>query len=550
LLFSWDKSERKMEQVGAGPPSPESATFVLEEKRRLSDSVIWRLQRDFYGQKGEEAWLTGRTPYYVTSNTFIANAYARVVAGFLRDCAGASSNLGPLDRKAPVYILEVASGSGKFGLLFLKKLLALKQRIPLLAGLNFRFVMTDLVPANLKAWQSRDRFRPFLEAGVLDFATFDLERDEKITLAHSGETLSVGTLRNPLAVIANYAFDTTAQDAFWIKGGALAESLVTTASTQKEKDGLPDPETLKRISTRYEQRPVEDDYYDDEAMNRILAAYRTRLGDTSFLFPIGALKGIRTLMAMASGRLLLLSGDKGYTHEDELTVRSDPQMALHGGFSMMVNYHAIGLYFRERGGLALHSSSRDKRLKVSAFLTGAPEAMLAETRSAFHQAIDGFGPCEYFTLVTGLRKELPAPSLDVLLGLLRIGEGDPHLISLFSVPLAEQAKKAPDPVRRELVRVLEQAWDYFYPMDHDLPFELGRIYSGLERPLDALRCYLESLRLYKEHPATLFNAGLCLYRLQRPQEALTLMERALKVEEGYGPAREWRIRLQSELAGR
>jgi tetratricopeptide (TPR) repeat protein len=539
-----------MEQVGAGPPKPESATFVLEEKKRLSNSLIWRLQRDFYGQKGEEAWLTGRTPFYVTSNAFIASAYARVIAGFLRDCAGAKSDLGPLDPKAPVYILEVAAGSGKFGFLFLKKLLALKQRIPLLAGLNFRYVMTDLVPANLKAWRSRERFRPFLEAGVLDFATFDLERDEKITLTHSGETLSAETLRNPLAVIANYAFDTTVQDAFWIKGGALQESLVTTASTRKEQEGLPDPETLKRVSTRYEQRPVEDDYYEDEAMNRILAAYRTRLGDTSFLFPIGALKGIRTLMAMASGRLLLLSGDKGYTHEDELTVRSDPQMALHGGFSMMVNYHAIGLYFRERGGLALHSSSRDKRLKVSAFLTGAPEAMLAETRSAFHQAIDGFGPCEYFTLVTGLRKELPAPSLDVLLGLLRIGEGDPHLISLFSVPLADHAKKAPDPVRREVVRVLEQAWDYFYPMDHDLPFELGRIYSALERPLDALRCYLESLRLYKEHPATLFNAGLCLYRLQRPQEALTLMERALKVEEGYGPAREWRIRLQSELAGR
>src|SRR5713226_795118 len=123
LLFSWDRSEPTMEQVGAGPPAPESTTFVLEEKRRLSDSLIWRLQRDFYSQKGEEAWLTGRTPYYVTSNAFIANAYARVIAGFLRDCAGATSNLGPLDPKAPVYILEVASGSGKFGFLFLKKLL-------------------------------------------------------------------------------------------------------------------------------------------------------------------------------------------------------------------------------------------------------------------------------------------------------------------------------------------------------------------------------------------------------------------------------------------
>jgi hypothetical protein len=539
-----------MEQVGAGPPAPESATFVLEEKKRLSESLIWRLQRDFYGQKGEEAWTTGRTPYYVTSNAFIANAYARVIAGFLRDCVRASSFLGPLDPKAPVYILEVAAGSGKFGFLFLKKLLALKQRIPLLAGLNVRYVMTDLVPANLEAWRARDRFRPFVEAGVLDFATFDLERDDKITLTHSGETLSAGTLRNPLAVVANYAFDTTAQDAFWIKEGALQESLVTTASTRKEKDGLPDPETLKRVSTRYEQRPVEDDYYEDDVFNRILAAYRTRLGDTSFLFPIGALKGIRNLMAMASGRMLLLSGDKGYTHEDELTVRADPQMALHGGFSMMVNYHAVGLYFRERGGLALHSSSRNKSLKVSAFLSGAPEALFAETRSAFHQAIDGFGPCEYYTLVTGIRKELPAPSLDVILGLLRVGEGDPHLVSLFAIPLADQAKKAPDPVRRELVRALEQAWDHFYPMDHDLPFELGRIYSALERPLDALRCYLESLRLYREHPATLFNAGLCLYRLQRPQEALRLMERALAVQEGYGPAREWRIRLQSELAGR
>jgi tetratricopeptide (TPR) repeat protein len=538
-----------MEQVGTGPPAAEKATFILEEKRRLSNSLIWGLQRDFYGKKAEKAWLTDKTPYYVTSNTLIAKAYARVIAGFLRDCAAATPPFGPLDPKAPVYILEVAGGSGKFGFLFLKKLLALKKEIPELAGLNLRYVMTDLVPANLEAWRSRDRFRPFLEAGVLDFATFDLERDQKITLLQSGETLAPGALKNPLAVVANYAFDTTTHDAFWVKGGTLQEGLVTTASTQPEEEGFPDPEVLKRIRTRYEQRPVEGDYYEDAAMNRVLAAYRTRLGDSSFLFPIGAVKGMKSLSALANGRVLLLSADKGYTHEDELIIRGEPQMALHGGFSMMVNYHALGLYFRERGGLAFHSSSRDKRLKVSTFLMGAPEATFAETRSAFREAIDGFGPCEYFALVTAIRKELPAPSLDVLLGLFRLGEGDPHLISLFAGPLAEQAKKAPEAVQRELVRVLEQAWDLFYPMDHDLPFEIGRVYSSLERPLDALRFYLESVKLYKEHPATLFNAGLCLYRLQRPREALALMERALVLEGGYGPAREWRIRLQNELAG-
>jgi tetratricopeptide (TPR) repeat protein len=428
-------------------------------------------------------------------------------------------------------------------------LLALRKKVPQLADIPVRYVMTDLVPANLEAWRARDRFRPFLDAGLLDFALFDLERDDKITLLHSKETLSPETLRNPLAVMANYTFDTTTQDAFWVKGGKLQESLVTTASTQKEPDGLTDPEMLKRVSTRYEQKPVDGDYYEDAAMNRVLAAYRTRLGDTSFLFPIGALKAIRNLLTMARGRMLLLSGDKGYTHEDELVFRGDPQIALHGGFSMMVNYHAIGLYFRERGGTALHSSSRDKRLKVSTFLMGAPEARFAETRAAFSAAIDGFGPCDYFALVTATRKEIATPSLDVLMGLIRLGEGDPHLISLFSLALTEHAKKAPDPVRRELGQALAQAWDHFYPMDHDLPFELGRIYGSLDRPVDALRFYLESVKLYKEHPATLFNAGLCLYRLQRPKEALALMERALSLEEGYGPAREWKIRLQSELAG-
>ena len=45
------------------------------------------------------------------------------------------------------------------------------------------------------------------------------------------------------------------------------------------------------------------------------------------------------------GRLLLLSGDKGTCHEELLHGREEPGMAIHGSFSMMVNYHAIGQFF-------------------------------------------------------------------------------------------------------------------------------------------------------------------------------------------------------------
>jgi hypothetical protein len=535
-----------VEQATSKAPDSEPAGVPLETNERLSDSLVWRLQRESYSRRGEKAWLTDQVPYYVTSNTFIAGACARVVLGHLRDRAAAAA----LDFEAPSYVVELAGGSGQFGFLFLKKLLACVREIPALARLRLRYVMTDLAPANVEAWRSRDSLKPFVEAGLLDFATFDLERDTQITLVHSGETLSAGSLRNPLSVIAHYTFDTTAQDVFWVREGALHEGLVTTLSSREEPD-LTEPELLARLTTRYEQRPARSDYYDDEALNRVLAGYRSRLGNTSFLFPIGALKGIRSLMALAGGRLLLLSGDKGYTHEAELVARGDPELTLHGGqcFSMMVNYHAIGLYFRERGGRALHAGTRDRRLKVSAFLLGGGEDAFPETESAFGREIDGFGPCEYYALAAGIRKQLPAAPLDVILALVKLGGWDPHLVFHFAGPLAEQAKSASETLRHELVRALEKCWEHFYPMDLDLPFELGRIYAALDRPTDALRFYLESLKRYHEHPATLFNVGLCLYRLQRPREALAFMERALGLNEGYAPAREWRVRIQGELAG-
>ncbi len=539
-----------MEQHEAGPRQTEDATFVLERGKRLSDSLVWGLQRSFYSRRGEQAWLTDRIPYYITSNPFIARAYVQVVLGWHQDCAAAEAPAGPLDRSAPLYTLELAAGSGRFAFLFLKKLQQLLREPPAFDGPPVCYVMSDLAPANVAAWRANERLKPFVEAGLLDFAVFDLERDRELELLHSGRTLSAATLRNPLAVVANYTFDTTAQDVFWVKEGVLQEGLVTVASSRRE-ESLADPEVLQRVSTRYELRPARRDYYEDEAMNRVLAGYAGRLGDTSFVFPVGALKGINNLISLSGGRLLLLSGDKGYSHEDELVGRGDPQLTLHAGqcFSMMVNYHAIGLYFRERGGFARHTATRDKRLKVSAFQLGGSEPEFLRTGSAFRQALAGFGPCEYYALVAAVRKELKAPSLDLMLALLKLADWDPHLLHDFAASLAEQVKKAPPGLRQELVQGLQKGAELFYPMDQDLPFELGRLYAALDRPADALRCYLESLRLYKDHPATLFNAGLCFYRLQRPREALELMEKALQLKEGYAPAREWRLRIQGELSG-
>ena len=83
---------------------------------RLLDSIIWKYQREFYEKLNIKAWRDAIVPNFVTSNSFIANCYARVIVRYIKDCAAN----GMIDPSKPVYIVEVGAGSGKFGYLLAK----------------------------------------------------------------------------------------------------------------------------------------------------------------------------------------------------------------------------------------------------------------------------------------------------------------------------------------------------------------------------------------------------------------------------------------------
>src|SRR6185503_15652175 len=49
---------------------------VIEEGVPLARSLLWQLQRAYYEGQGIAAWSAGQVPQYVTTNPFIADAYA------------------------------------------------------------------------------------------------------------------------------------------------------------------------------------------------------------------------------------------------------------------------------------------------------------------------------------------------------------------------------------------------------------------------------------------------------------------------------------------
>jgi hypothetical protein len=525
-------------------PEPPEARVTLEQDRRLSDSLIWPLQREFYRRRGTAAWTSGELPWYVTSNSFIARAYARMVVGWLRDLLAT----GGIDRARPLYVLELAAGSGHFAFLFLKKLQAIREELPAVAAIDVRYVMTDLPEANVAAWRANERFGPFLESGRLDFAVFDLEQDTEVHLMRSGDALSPGSVANPVAVIANYAFDSTRQDLFFVKDGTLHEGLVTTLSSQPEPDPA-DPGVLGRLTTRYSQRPATAGYYGEPALDATLEEYRDRLGDTAVLVPIGAIRCLDHLARLSDGRLLLVSADKGVTGVEEIVRQAEPHRVRHGDcFSMDVNFHALGRYVAARGGHALFPL-RDRNLKTTAFLLGGPAEAFPESRLAFRESLESFSPFDYHRVSSGIRKDYAEPPLEFILSLLKLGDWDYQFLVRYAPVIAREAAQATEGVKWELRRALDAVWDNFYPMGVDVAFEIGRILAAMHLPLDALRYYKESLRIAGAHHATFYNMGLCLYHLQQPAEALRFMDRSLALKPDYPRAREWRNRLRAETGG-
>lgn len=512
-----------MSDAPSPPPAP-GPEYLVESRRRLSECIVWRLQREFYTRAGPQAWKPKGVPSFVTNNAFIARAYARMAVALMRDLL----RTGQLDPAEPLNVIELGGGAGRFAYLFLRALRDERAMLPELSQVPVRYVLTDLVQSNLEQARAHERLRRFVDQGTLDVARFDLEEDVALRLDVSGERISAGTLRNPSLVIANYAFDTIRHDVYRVRSGLLQEALVSTYSTQPES-ALDDPAMLERLRLRWEGEPLFSVHvYDDADINTVLAGY-TRLDDTSVLIPIGALRCLRSVMSWPSGRLLLLAGDKCFSHEDELRNRSDPTLALHGGsFSFTVNFDALARWFERKGGQALMPTRRDYQFKVGAFLAGLQEPL--ETRAAFAREIDNFGPGEYFHLSFTLRKEHAAPSPDVLLAAFKLGDWDPEMIVACRQALTQKARTAPAWFKQELSAGLEHAWERVFPLHRNFAMDLAWVALSMDQPRQAIRFAQESLRLFGTTAIGLAVIGLAHATMGDNANALRYAERALQLE--------------------
>ncbi|HEY2115118.1 MAG TPA: SAM-dependent methyltransferase [Candidatus Angelobacter sp.] len=522
---------------------------VLETDVPLSQSLIWRLQREFYAQRGLKAWTEDLVPSYITNNPFIAEIYAEIVAGFILDCMNLSQKGSqPLSPDNPLRVLELGAGTGKFSYLFLRKLTTLLQARKISPQI-VRYSMADCSESLLAEWRANRYLAEFATPGILEF---QLHRSGEDNLSRAGAGPdSTGQATGPLVVIANYVFDSLPQDAYIIAGGEISEALVTTRVSAAASASLEAPR-LSGLQLSFRNVPVPSGRYPDKSWNEILEHYRSRLSAATVLFPSAALGVLQQLSQGSDGRMLVLAADKGFVREDDLALlQGPPDLEFHASsncFSQTVNFDAITRYFYGLGGDWLLPQKHFSSLNICAFIARRPGDEFPGTRKSYERALAEFGPDDLFALMSWLNAHLEEVSVVQALALLRLTRWDTTaLLRLFPV-IARQLRTVSGE-RHDLRLAILNTWANHYPVspaENLLAFNCGVILLELRFFAEALPLFKVSEQVLGRTATTSYNLGLCALGLGRSSDALAYMVEACDLDPSFEPARNSRARLEKE----
>lgn len=518
----------------------ESRTITLEQNKRLSDSLLWRVEKEYFERKGIEAWLY-EVPYYITSNPFIAKSYARVVINYIHDWALKH----PETRHQPFYIMELGTGPGRFSYYMVKVLDELRLEMGM-HDIKIMYVMSDFAKANIDYYQSHHALLPYVEKGLLDFATHDMDKKQTVKLINSKIELNQQTLVNPLVLFANYVFDTIPNDAFAVNNGKLYE-LLTDLSTVESNLENNKPVNLEYVNIDYRPKEVHGSYYNDPEIDGVLELYKNELKDTSFLFPIGSIRALDHLRKLANGNMLLISSDKAYSELQSLENLSTPSITAHGGcFSMMVNCHAIGQYFKNGGG-DFYAQSTRRGLKTCVYTTGATFNDLPGTRAAIKECIEKFSITDFFNVYRHMNESAQTAELDMLASYLQLTEWDPHAYMKISGRimsiLTESDAETVQFLANNMHRLAENY--YYMPKVDSVLFEVGTFFHALQNYSEALKYYRQASQFIQGQFGLYYNIGLCLHQLNQNQEALSFFKKALENNPDSKEANDWVVFLQN-----
>ena len=495
---------------------------MIDTPKRLSESRLWAINQRFYERAGPSAWSDQVVPTQITSNAMIANAYAQVITGYLRDVATARG----ADDTAPVTIVELGTGSGQFSYLLVR---ALEAAVAMHRGhaavAPFRYVMTDVAMSNIAGWRTHPQLGPMLSQGAIDAAVLDGHRLGDAHSVLSGRPLSETWRDAPVILIANYLFDSLVCDAFHVEGGELYEVEVGLEADGTNADADLAPELFHTLRFTQQLVPTRADVYPEPDFNDVLTEYRTQLDRGTFLFPVGPLRLLRAIGAMAPKGVLTLVADKGNMSIRDYVDNRSIDICETGAFSSTVNFDAIARWTANNDGHAKLPVVANPRLDIVAFVQGKI-GQYGETELAYRRSIEALGPHHLHWLVNAVLESPPDMTPRAMLSLLRASHFDPRVLLSLGDMFATKFEDAKPLERTALAVALVQCANngFAFQGKDRLHWVIGKLFRRLGLAGRALECFEKAEAPVAELAC---ESAMCHIQLGDREVALDVIRQAL-----------------------
>lgn len=575
----------------------------LESNVRLRDSVLWKLQQGYVEALSAQGW-PDEVPLFASSNAKLAQDYARLIFNYLRDVYTSSQLAGrgaesavPESADGPCLLVEIGAGHGRFTYMLLSSLLEFQPYFePLgMPARPFILVLTDAIHTCVDCLRDHPDLQPFVDGGWLDFGIFDVSEplvlEELLVLArrHGCRGIPVdGSSGNPtidevpVVAICNYALDSMVQEALQFSGTPrlVREGLLSVYSTQEEPT-FRDPGLTERLSFAWSwqesqllaQAAMALDASDldlpGEYDEGYLAVVREYLGTgetMTALLPLAGFRIATTLRSLAGQQFLMLIGDKGYQDASEFVGWQTPHIAVHGSFSMMVNFDALRIYFESFGGWAEHTPYQDV-FQVWVYASGARN-QFPSLLSSLVDCRNDLGPGSMMFWSKGItqhwdesltgKETITHDMVSTVMALLRYGRHDPDLFWQFQPLIHAQCNeqhfldsRGIQDLSTDLMLVYRKQFRV-HGCDHrDLAAAIGDCLMRMGRIEQAVSLFRKSLEDCGPKSEVLLKLSACLEAAGRRSEAVEATEAALRLDPSYvsEQSRRQNSELDAEILG-
>jgi tetratricopeptide (TPR) repeat protein len=154
---------------------------------------------------------------------------------------------------------------------------------------------------------------------------------------------------------------------------------------------------------------------------------------------------------------------------------------------------------------------------------------VSEMAHAFHEYIDYFGPQNYFELVNCIEEEVSSLSLEHLILLLKLGDGDPSNFHLFFDSVRGKLADAAPELQERVIATIYRVWDQLYPLtkdEGDIVLNMGVLFVEMNRHEEAITFFKRCNTVAGDQAPAYFNMGICYHSLNKTKEALECLQKA------------------------